>query len=47
MLSYGPLFPQAQYMLASTFLIPSTAYVALALVGTALIFPQSISHAWM
>lgn len=47
MFSYGPLFPTHQFMLASTFLIPTSSYVAIALVGLAVIFPESMSHVWL
>lgn len=47
MCSYGPLFPSAQYKLATQFLIPSSSYVAIALAGIILIFPQTMSHLWL
>ncbi|KZT59231.1 hypothetical protein CALCODRAFT_450301 [Calocera cornea HHB12733] len=47
MCSYGPLFPSAQYMLATLFLIPTAMYIAVALAGILLIFPESMNHVWM
>jgi hypothetical protein len=47
MMSYGPLFPSTQYMLASIFLKPTAAYVGIALAGVFLIFPESLSHVWL
>ncbi|KWU42289.1 hypothetical protein RHOSPDRAFT_36164 [Rhodotorula sp. JG-1b] len=46
MTAYGPLFPIKQYTLATTFLIPTGCYVAIALAATILIFPQTLNHAW-
>ena len=46
-MSYGPLFPSTQYMLASIFLKPTAAFVGIALVGVLLIFPESLSHTWL
>jgi hypothetical protein len=42
--SYGPLFPSAQYTLATQFLIPTGFYVATALASIILIFPQTLNH---
>ncbi|KPV71578.1 uncharacterized protein RHOBADRAFT_31005 [Rhodotorula graminis WP1] len=46
MCSYGPLFPVQQYTLATTFLIPTACYLAIALAGTILIFPQTLNYSW-
>ncbi|CDZ98124.1 Predicted membrane protein [Phaffia rhodozyma] len=47
MCSYGPLFPSQQYTLATIFLIPTSSYVAIGLVCTVLIFPESLAHVWL
>ncbi|KAK4057506.1 hypothetical protein OIO90_001575 [Microbotryomycetes sp. JL221] len=44
--SYGPLFPFARYTLATQFLIPTGAYIAVALASSLLIFPQSLNSNW-
>jgi hypothetical protein len=44
MCTYGPLFPSAQYTLATQFLIPTGFYVATALASIILIFPQTVNH---
>ncbi|KAM0749035.1 hypothetical protein T439DRAFT_327526 [Meredithblackwellia eburnea MCA 4105] len=46
MCSYGPLFPFAEYTLASNFLLPTSCYIAIALGGTILIFPESLNRSW-
>ncbi|GAA5844609.1 hypothetical protein JCM11251_002242 [Rhodosporidiobolus azoricus] len=46
MCSYGPLFPFAQYTLATTFLIPTACFIAIALAATVLIFPATLNHVW-
>ena len=44
MCTYGPLFPSAQYTIATQFLIPTGFYVATALASIILIFPQTVNH---
>lgn len=44
MCTYGPLFPSAQYTLATQFLIPTGFYVATAIAACILIFPQTVNH---
>lgn len=44
MCTYGPLFPSAQYTIATQFLIPTGFYVATAIASIILIFPQTVSH---
>ncbi|GAA5938679.1 hypothetical protein JCM1841_000640 [Sporobolomyces salmonicolor] len=46
MISYGPLFPIAQYTLATTFLIPTACYVAIAITSTIIIFPETLNSSW-
>ncbi|BGP35025.1 hypothetical protein JCM10296v2_006855 [Rhodotorula toruloides] len=46
MCSYGPLFPVNQYTLATTFLIPTACYIAVALAGTVLLFPRTLNSSW-
>ncbi|EMS18110.1 uncharacterized protein RHTO_06690 [Rhodotorula toruloides NP11] len=46
MCSYGPLFPVNQYTLATTFLIPTACYIAVALAGTVLLFPRTLNTSW-
>ncbi|GJN93345.1 hypothetical protein Rhopal_006398-T1 [Rhodotorula paludigena] len=46
MCSYGPYFPVAQYTLATTFLIPTACYLAIAIAGTLLIFPETLNYSW-
>ncbi|GAA5916520.1 hypothetical protein JCM6882_003571 [Rhodosporidiobolus microsporus] len=46
MCSYGPLFPFAQYTLATTFLLPTACFIAIALAATVLIFPSTLNHVW-
>lgn len=41
------LFPSQQYTLARLFLIPTASYLAIAIVAIILIFPETMSHAWM
>lgn len=47
LMSYGPLFPSTQYMLASIFLKPTASFVGIALAGVILVFPESLSHVWL
>ncbi|KZO91011.1 hypothetical protein CALVIDRAFT_506209 [Calocera viscosa TUFC12733] len=47
MCCYGPLFPSAQYTLATLFLLPTAIYIAVALAGILLIFPESMNHVWL
>ncbi|GAA5980157.1 hypothetical protein JCM11641_006931 [Rhodosporidiobolus odoratus] len=46
MCSYGPLFPIAQYTLATTFLIPTACFLAIAIASNLLIFPESLNSTW-
>ncbi|GEM12833.1 fusaric acid resistance-like protein [Rhodotorula toruloides] len=46
MCSYGPLFPVNQYTLATTFLVPTACYIAVALAGTIVLFPRTLNTSW-
>ncbi|KAM0786792.1 hypothetical protein ACM66B_002226 [Microbotryomycetes sp. NB124-2] len=46
MCSYGPLFPFVRYTLATTFVIPTACYIAVALASNFLLFPQSLNSSW-
>ncbi|GAA5871160.1 hypothetical protein JCM8547_001473 [Rhodosporidiobolus lusitaniae] len=46
MCSYGPLFPFSQYTLATTFLIPTACFIAIAIAANTLIFPSSLNYSW-
>jgi hypothetical protein len=46
MCSYGPLFPFAQYTLATILLIPIGCSIAISLACQVLIFPESLNTAW-
>ncbi|GAA6023484.1 hypothetical protein JCM10207_006212 [Rhodosporidiobolus poonsookiae] len=46
MCSYGPLFPIQQYTLATTFLLPTACYIAIAVASNVLIFPETLSYTW-
>ncbi|GAA6043841.1 hypothetical protein JCM8097_007230 [Rhodosporidiobolus ruineniae] len=46
MCSYGPLFPFAQYTLATTFLLPTACFIAIAVASNLLIFPESLNYSW-
>ncbi|SCZ97335.1 BZ3500_MvSof-1268-A1-R1_Chr4-2g07145 [Microbotryum saponariae] len=46
MLSYGPLFPSANYTLAYNFLLPTGCFLGIAAAGSVLIFPESINSTW-
>ncbi|KAF9475517.1 hypothetical protein BDN70DRAFT_883627 [Pholiota conissans] len=43
----GPLLPTKNYTLAKIFLIPTSFYVAVALISLVLVFPESLSHVWL
>ncbi|KAF9527115.1 hypothetical protein CPB83DRAFT_856773 [Crepidotus variabilis] len=43
----GPLLPTTQYTLAKAFILPTVFYVAVAIGGIILIFPESLSHVWL
>ncbi|KIM39015.1 hypothetical protein M413DRAFT_447379 [Hebeloma cylindrosporum] len=43
----GPLLPNARYTLPKLFIIPTCFYVAVAIASLVLIFPESLSHAWL
>lgn len=45
--TYGPSFPTPQYTIAKTFLIPTTYYVAIAIVCLVFVFPESLNHVWL
>ncbi|CAK9785943.1 hypothetical protein CC85DRAFT_328300 [Cutaneotrichosporon oleaginosum] len=42
--TFGPLFPNPYYMLATALLKPAAAYMAVAIACAVLFFPQSLSH---
>ncbi|SCV69224.1 BQ2448_2244 [Microbotryum intermedium] len=46
MLSYGPLFPLANYTLAYNFLLPTGCFLGIATASSVLIFPESINSTW-
>ncbi|GAA5952078.1 hypothetical protein JCM10213_005355 [Rhodosporidiobolus nylandii] len=46
MCSYGPLFPFQQYTLATTFLIPTACFLAIAIASNVLIFPETLNSTW-
>lgn len=46
MLSYGPLFPFAEYTLATNFLLPTSMFLAIAMAANALIFPKTLNSSW-
>ena len=43
--AYGPLFPNQNYTLSTMFMVPTACYLAIAIAGTIIIFPQTVSHA--
>ncbi|KAF8273497.1 hypothetical protein EI94DRAFT_1826225 [Lactarius quietus] len=43
----GPLFPFAQYYLLNSLLIPVSIYMAIAIVVTIFVFPQTANHAFL
>ena len=43
----GPLFPFAQYYLLNALLIPVSIYMAMAIVVTIFVFPQTANHAFL
>ncbi len=43
----GPLFPFAQYNLLNSLLIPVSIYMAIAIVVTIFVFPQTANHAFL
>ncbi|KAH9042560.1 hypothetical protein EDB85DRAFT_1915639 [Lactarius pseudohatsudake] len=43
----GPLFPFAQYYLLNSLLIPVSIYMAIAIVVTVFVFPQTANHAFL
>ncbi|GAA5970998.1 hypothetical protein JCM8115_004766 [Rhodotorula mucilaginosa] len=45
MTAYGPLFPNQNYTLSTMFMVPTACYLAIAIAGTIIIFPQTVSHA--
>ncbi|KAF9560292.1 hypothetical protein CPC08DRAFT_708223 [Agrocybe pediades] len=47
MCTTGPLVPRAQYIIAESFLLPATFYVAVAIGTLMVIFPESLSHVWL
>lgn len=44
--AYGPLFPNPNYTLSTMFMVPTACYLAIAIAGTIVVFPQTVSHAW-
>ncbi|KAH9919972.1 uncharacterized protein BXZ73DRAFT_52330 [Epithele typhae] len=45
--SYGPLFPFAQYTILNSLLTSVACYIAIALVLTVFVFPESMNHSYM
>ncbi|KAH9919970.1 uncharacterized protein BXZ73DRAFT_104789 [Epithele typhae] len=45
--SYGPLFPFAQYTLLNSMLTSVACYIAIALVLTVFVFPETLNHSHM
>ncbi|KAI5476687.1 hypothetical protein MNV49_007401 [Pseudohyphozyma bogoriensis] len=46
MCSYGPLFPFAEYTLASSFLLPVSFFLAIGTAANFLLFPETLNRGW-